>query len=312
MIIQNYLFLCLLLACSVVCISGGRLFRFDYEYNTYIDGWLKLHVIPATWHDAWLRCDLEGSILASPINHHMKLAMDTYWKTKNINECAAYYTGISALFSKGDFFSIDGISLAKMPVQWAPGEPDNSNNNEDCIVLTNGSIADINCSEIFPYMCFKKKTKDMIMTTCGTVDKEYKLEPLTGNCYKFHQVGKTWTRAFMTCAGEGGYLAVINSQNEALHLKNLYDANFDKIAPGVNKDVIHIGMHDWNEHGVWRTIHGLKIADAGYAEWQQGQPDNSSGQFCGAMFRNSKLDDFWCSGIAPFICEKSPDSLLEP
>ncbi|XP_064071965.1 macrophage mannose receptor 1-like isoform X2 [Vanessa tameamea] len=260
MILQNYLFtLLILFACSV----AGKHFRFDYDYNEYVDGWFKLHLIPATWHDAWLRCDLEGE------------------------------------------------SLARMPVKWAPGEPDNFNNREDCIVLTNGTIADVNCSEIFPYICFKKNTKDIIMTTCGTVDKEYKLESLTGNCYKFHQIGKPWKRAFMTCAAEGSYLAVINSPQEALLLKNIYDANHSKIRPGTSKDVINIGMHDWNEHGVWRTIHGLTIEEAGYADWAQGQPDNSSGQFCGAMFRNSKLDDFWCHASAPFICEKSLDSLLE-
>ncbi|XP_047529449.1 uncharacterized protein LOC125065716 isoform X1 [Vanessa atalanta] len=307
MILQNYLFtLLLLFACSV----AGKHFRFDYDYNGYVGGWFKLHLIPATWHDAWLRCDLEGSILASPINYQMKIAMDAYWNAKKTDDCA-YYTGINALFSHGDFFSVEGVSLARMPVKWAPGEPDNFNNGEDCIVLTNGTIADVNCSEIFPYMCFKKNTKDIIMTTCGTVDKEYKLESLTGNCYKFHRIGKPWKRAFMTCAAEGSYLAVINSPQEALLLKNIYDANHSKIRPGTSKDVINIGMHDWNEHGVWRTIHGLTIEEAGYADWAQGQPDNSSGQFCGAMFRNSKLDDFWCHASAPFICEKSLDSLLE-
>ncbi|XP_045448986.1 hemolymph lipopolysaccharide-binding protein-like [Melitaea cinxia] len=268
----------------------GRLFRFDYTYYPNIYGWLKLHVIPATWRDAWLICDLEGS-------------NTTQW---------AFYTGVHAIFSKGYFFSIEGVSLSKMPVRWAAGEPDNVNNHEDCIVWTDGRVADVNCSKLFPYMCFKRKTKDMVMTSCGTVDKDYELSPLTGNCYKFHRHERTWHRAHMTCAAEGGYLAVINSQEEALILKKIFDKNYSKNFPGSYTNQIHIGMHDWDDPGVWRTIHGLKIEEAGYAKWSSKQPNNvEPGQHCGSMFNTTKLNDFWCDRLAPFICEKSPNSLLD-
>lgn len=53
-----------------------------------------------------------------------------------------------------------------------PTEPDSKNNDEDCILfVANGTIADVNCNELHPYMCYKKKTKSMILNGCGTVDK---------------------------------------------------------------------------------------------------------------------------------------------
>ncbi|CAH2106821.1 unnamed protein product [Euphydryas editha] len=288
------------------CFTESINFRFDYKYYPNIDGWLKLHLIPANWREAWMNCDVEGSILASPTDNNMIEAMNNHWKSENTTQCA-FYTGVHATFSKGRFFSIEGESLEKMPVRWAAGEPDNANNNEECIVWTDGKVADMNCSDLFPYMCYKRRTKDMKLTPCGTVDKEYELSPLTGNCYKFHRYGRTWSRAHMTCAAEGGYLAIINSEDEAQHLKKLYEENHSKMFPG-GRLVIFIGMKNWDGNGDWRTIHGLKIEEAGYAKWDQGQPDRPS-HHCGAMFRNSNLDNFDCDSIASFICEKSVNSL---
>ncbi|CAH2106580.1 unnamed protein product [Euphydryas editha] len=291
------------------CFAESTYFRFDYKYYPNTDGWLKLHLIPANWRDARLTCDLEGSVLASPTDKNMIEAMDIHWKSKNTTH-NIFYTGVHATFSKGQFFSIEGVSLERMPMRWAAGEPDNADNNEECIVWNDGKIADVNCSDLFPYMCFKRRTKDMTLTPCGTIDKEYELSPLTGNCYKFHRHVRTWSRAYMTCAAEGGYLAIINSHNEAQHLKKLYEDKYSKIFPDGNEAFVHIGIMDWDNHGDWRTVHGLKIEEAGYAEWNPNQSGiDTPGLHCGAMFYNSKLNDFRCDDIAPFICEKSIDSL---
>ncbi|XP_045448985.1 C-type mannose receptor 2-like [Melitaea cinxia] len=286
-------------------------FRFDYKYYPNIDGWLKFHRLPATWHDAWTTCDLEGSILASPINPDMVSAMDAHWKSENTNQWTLY-TGVHAMFSKGYFFSLEGVSLEKMPVRWAAGEPENKNNDEDCLAWVIGDVADVNCSKLYPFMCFKRKTKDMVTTSCGTVDKDYELSPLTGNCYKFHRRGRTWHQAQKTCAAEGGYLAVINSHEEALHLKKLFDDNYSKIVNSEDKDKIYVGMHDFYDPGVWRTIHGVKIEEAGYAEWSEHQSNNLTyGRHCGAMMNTLGLNDLWCDKSVAFICEKSLDSLVE-
>ncbi|CAH2106818.1 unnamed protein product [Euphydryas editha] len=294
------------------CFAETTNFRFDYTYYPIIDGWLKLHLIPMNWGDAWLKCDLEGSVLASPTDKNMISAMDSHWNLQNTTYCA-FYTGVHATFSKGNYFSIDGISLAKMPVQWAADEPDNENNNEQCIVWTDGKIADVNCFDLFPYMCFKRKTNDMAITSCGTVDKEYELDFRTHSCYKFHDHSTMWYAAHMTCAAEGGYLAIINSAYEASILskisKNYYNKNFqDSI-----DDVIHIGIHDLHVHGLWRTIHGSKIKETGYAEWHPNQPDDRyiPDLHCGAMTINGYLIRNSCSKYAPFICEKNPNSLVD-
>jgi hypothetical protein len=68
------------------------------------------------------------------------------------------------------YFNILGVPLSKIPHMWAPGEPDNYEGREDCIILlSNGSMADSMCSDTFPYMCYKKKA-NLVITKCGTSD----------------------------------------------------------------------------------------------------------------------------------------------
>ncbi|XP_063381171.1 C-type mannose receptor 2-like [Cydia fagiglandana] len=296
---------------SVVVVAHGKLFRFDYDYYQEAEGWIKLHQIPATWRDARLRCFREGAALASPETENLRHAMQSVLMNNQAVTCGIF-TGIHATYSKGDYNSIDGTPLNRIPINWAPDEPDNADNNEDCLLmLPNGTMADVNCSDVFPYVCYKKKLPNMAVNNCGTVDKSYALDTRTGSCYKFHTEPQTWPRAFSACSGEGGHLAVINSETEAQVLREIYAQHPPGSLPGnFIKHVVHIGHTDWEEHGMWMTIHGQTLKEAGYDKWAGGQPDNSSSQFCGAMFNNGQLDDVWCDRPCPFICEKKPDSLL--
>ncbi|CAH0719674.1 unnamed protein product, partial [Brenthis ino] len=308
------MFLILFIVPFCTSLESTSSFRYDYNYHSEVDGWMKLHRVPATFHDAWLRCHLEGSILASPIDNHFGTAMKTEMRSNRLNSNGVF-TGIHGTFSKGDFFSTEGIPLNKMPLEWMPSEPDNKNNDEDCILYAaNGTIADVSCNEVHSYICYMKRTKNMSVTGCGTVDREYVLEPATGSCYKFHRVARNWTRAFMTCAAEGGHLAIINSDTEANVLRQIFakhpQDSIKSNLPGIMKEIAHIGFHDWGERGIWTTIHGSSLIETGFDLWSEGQPDNAPpGEYCGGMFRNGRLNDVWCHERGPFICEKSPDSL---
>ncbi|XP_026323037.1 hemolymph lipopolysaccharide-binding protein [Hyposmocoma kahamanoa] len=228
------------------------------------------------------------------------------------NISSSVFTGIHSTFSRGDYFSVEGVPLAKIPHTWAMGEPDNENDEEQCLVmLADGTFADMKCSKAFPYLCYKKVTPGMSMTECGTPDPSYVLDKRTGSCYKFHQFPRTWSRAYMTCAAEGGYLVVINSEVEAKAMSELFRKMGHSIPNNGAYETIsaHIGFHDWDEHGEWVTIHGDTLIDAGYSKFSGGEPNNLSTEFCGGLFRSGYLDDFWCHRRGQFICEKDPEFL---
>ncbi|RVE40790.1 hypothetical protein evm_014558 [Chilo suppressalis] len=210
-----------------------------------------------------------------------------------------------------------GTAQCALPVTWAPNEPDNYKNNEDCtIMLQNGTLADVRCNDTYPYICYKKKTDDNpLLTPCGTIDKEYVLDTSTGSCYKFHTTGHNWRRAYMTCMAEGGYLAIINSAAEAQIMANIFAKYPSSKITAAHKDIAAIGFYSWGEHGNWYTVQGESLQKAGYSTFENGQPDNhkayENGSLCGGVFRSGHLDDVWCNSASfPFICEKKPGSLI--
>ncbi|XP_072932316.1 uncharacterized protein [Epargyreus clarus] len=289
----------------------GRKYRCDYSYFADAEGWLKVNPIPANWFEARLRCHLEGGKLASPLTTGLSESMMKYIDGE-VDRRWGVYTGIHATFSKGDYFSVEGVPLSRMVIKWADNEPDNFNDKESCIVmLHDGTLADVNCNDTFPYICYWKSDEDFSLNECGTVDDEYKLDTRTGKCYKFHKIPRTWSRAYMACAAEGAHLVIVNSVTEAKVVRELF-AKYpgNSMVGNFWKDVAFVGFHDWGEHGEWITIDGTPLAQAGYSQFSGGEPNNATtGEFCGAIYRNGMFDDLWCENKHAFICEKSPDSL---
>ncbi|XP_013169037.1 PREDICTED: uncharacterized protein LOC106118830 [Papilio xuthus] len=285
-------------------------YRYDYKYIDEINGWIKIHLFPAKWQEARLRCQFEGAALASP--ETLELALTLRSIASEFFPCGVF-TGVHATFSPGDYFSVEGTPIARMPIKWAPNEPDNYEGKEDCIILQgNGTAADVKCTELYPYVCYRSRVKNpVILNECGTVDPGYSYEARTGSCYKFHNVGRTWSRAFMACAAEGGYLTIVNSNVEATVLAEIFAKHPESQIMATIRHVLHIGFHSWGEIGDWKTIHGQPIEAAGYSKFENGQPDSPHVTMCGGMFKSGGLDDFSCEHTAPFICEKSPDSLYE-
>ncbi|XP_073956020.1 C-type mannose receptor 2-like [Choristoneura fumiferana] len=298
-----------LIFCALLLAVDGHQFRFDYSYDQEADGWLKLHDIPTTWAEARLRCMREGAELASPENKQLQAAIK-----RVMGKGKWIFTGIHATYSRDYFYSLGGKPLYRMPLRWIEGEP-NTNMGEACIYITpEGTIGATNCSETYTYVCYRKIIPGTPFSTdCGTYDMDYVLDSRTGKCYKFHPEPQQWSNAFATCSGEGGHLAIINSDTEAQVLKELYEKHPASTMPGkFDKHIVHMGFRDWADHGLWMTIHGQTLKQAGYNRWASTQPDNlGGGQFCGGIFMNAKLDDLWCLGAYPFICEKEPDSLLD-
>ncbi|KAJ8715413.1 hypothetical protein PYW07_009895 [Mythimna separata] len=284
-------------------------FRCDYKYSSTAKAWFKHVIVPATWSDARLRCTLEGATLASPTTLEMKTEMINIIKASSLKQ--EIFTGIHAYFSQGDYHTIEGTPLSKIPVIWVEDEPDNKDNTESCITFTrNGEVADRPCYDTRPYICYRPETEPEVeVNECGTVDSAYRLDRRTNKCYKFHLQGRNFTRASFACSAEGGHLAIINSDVEAAVLQEIFNTVDKNKIMGVNamwKDLALIGIHDWGERGEWRTIHGQTLSEAGYSRWYSGEPTLYANEYCAALWRNRLIYDAGCDTPLPFFCEKSP------
>ncbi|XP_026333047.1 hemolymph lipopolysaccharide-binding protein-like [Hyposmocoma kahamanoa] len=185
----------------------------------------------------------------------------------------------------------------------------------DCMALVESGLNYKRCAELrLPFICFKKNVEvPPSLGKCTTVDPAYKLHGILNSCYKFHPEPRKWSEAFKTCSAEGAYLAIVNSDEEVEHLKNLFAEYPPKILTSDYKDCVFLGYRIFGDETItnhplsyFYTIHGQLLDQAGYNRWSVGQPNRSGN--CGGMYRTGLLNDIWCHVPYAFICEKDPQS----
>ncbi|CAH0719671.1 unnamed protein product, partial [Brenthis ino] len=272
----------------------------DYHYDEDAKVWLKLHRIKTTWHDARKMCNLEGAILASPLDEPLKDSLNNYTKAYGIDRI---HIGIHSTFSSKLWHSIEGIPLQMLMdhLDVAPLE----NSDHSCGVLEDRFMVSGSCQKAHPYICYKRDKSDLELTSCGTVDKDYVLDERTGSCYKFHIEAKPWVEAYKTCFAEQAYLAIINNNAEVQVLKEIFARHPSYTIKSGQPDVMSIGFVDWEHNKQWYTIHGERLEDSGYSLWEKGEPNNAGGnEYCGNVNREGFLNDEPCYKECAFVCEK--------
>lgn len=91
------------------------------------------------------------------------IAFTTYWLS------IFYGKPRRKRFSKSGKFS--GVPLSDIFHTWAPDEPNNLKDNENCIFLTSsGTIGDTDCYSPRPYVCYRKNDEELVLNECGTTD----------------------------------------------------------------------------------------------------------------------------------------------
>ncbi|CAH0719670.1 unnamed protein product, partial [Brenthis ino] len=290
----------IILICALYFVEA-KFLHLNYQYDEGAKVWLKLHNMKTSWHEARKMCNMEGAILASPLDETLKGALVTYSKAYGIDRL---YVGIHATFSSQIWHSIEGIPLENLADHLDINQMESSD-YRICAVMEAGSLINVGCQQMFPYICYKSDNVSRELTSCGTTDTAYQLDKRTGNCYKFHAEARSWIEAYETCFAEQAYLAIINSYAEAQILQDIFANHPSNTIHADHPNVMSIGMIDWEHNRDWYTIHGERIRDAGYASWSRGEPNNADRiEYCGAIFRNGLLNDEPCSKQNVFICEK--------
>ncbi|XP_026329568.1 hemolymph lipopolysaccharide-binding protein-like isoform X2 [Hyposmocoma kahamanoa] len=133
----------------------------------------------------------------------------------------------------------------------------------------------------------------------------YKYSESAGSCYKVPPFALTWNEAEAECRGQGAHLIILNSATE-------YEAvaKFLKTAPRIQTAVVDYyylaGFRADRLTRNFRTIFNQSLPEAGFATWQEGEPNNyDDSEYCGALFRNNgRYNDVDCAANFAFICEK--------
>jgi hypothetical protein len=92
-----------------------------------------------------------------------------------------------------------------------------------------------------------------------------------GHSYLLAPQKKNWQMAKRDAEGQGGYLVVINSNEEQQFLEKLLS---EALRKENYKDPVWIGLTDEENEGAWKWVNGETLK---FTNWQKNQPSNANG-----------------------------------
>ncbi|PSN32344.1 Hemolymph lipopolysaccharide-binding protein [Blattella germanica] len=151
-----------------------------------------------------------------------------------------------------------------------------------------------------------KGTVLIVASVAGPPQKpEPQYEVLFGlGYYKFHREPLNWNEARKVCEKEGAHMVILNSEKEALALRQLW-IPFPKLFDDWRNNWAYTGIHDTYKDGYYVTIFDTPLNETGYDKWYSGQPDGTTKENCGVVNRNTgTLGDVPCTSKLSFFCEQ--------
>ncbi|XP_025089337.1 C-type lectin mannose-binding isoform-like [Pomacea canaliculata] len=129
----------------------------ERNYVLFNDSCLKMYSVKQDYQTATMRCQTDGAHL-----FHLKsrvqdvpalvYLLDTMGKVL-YDTPDGLWIGVNDIEVEGQFLWSDRSPLLRENGLWAPGEPNNSN-NEDCVVVSNGIVFnDLPCTRKQEYIC---------------------------------------------------------------------------------------------------------------------------------------------------------------
>lgn len=267
------------------------------------------------FHTASVRCYAEKARLVSILDKAEQSYVVTMVGTGQIDGA---WIGM-AMFgvAGGQYHWVDGSPTTY--VNWAPGEPNNANGEEQCVQMKRypGTWNDVNCGRATAgYVCKKYPGQDHTPPPptpawTGYCPKDWLL--FGSKCFLFkgnHKNEKefmaNWTAARSWCKANGGELAIIDSRAE-----NEFVASYlrDLVLP------VWIGLSDRLHEGKFAWSDG--VSPVRYTNWAEKEPNNNAGrEHCAAMTHSHLQAGRWndddCNQERGWVCYQKKSSSNAP
>ncbi|XP_059049443.1 uncharacterized protein LOC131844546 [Achroia grisella] len=285
-------------------------FRGDYRYETAFNAFYKVHHAAAPWPTAKVRCEGEGAELFVPEHLDEADAMPILI-TSVLNKYAGVYIGVHDLYSERTFVSINGSTIMNSIVDllWERNEPVHSVGR--CVAMRrSGRLFVHPCNVPLPFICRVNVANIMYYKECDTYNPKWNWA-FNNTCYMAHLEPQTWHDAFATCLSAGGHLAILQNRNEAEYVKDLFKQITGRRVP--DDEFTFLGFSDLFQRYHYRTIHGERIENTGFSEWDDcnnkcGKTNANHDPRCGGFRRSGLLSVADCNVPAMFFCKKSVTS----
>ncbi|KAG6455581.1 hypothetical protein O3G_MSEX009292 [Manduca sexta] len=291
----------------MLTVSERPKYRDDYRYEKAFNAFYKIHQSAASWTEARIRCEAEGSMLLVPESLDEADAMPLLMTTI-INRFKGVFIGIHDFYSERNFVTVTGKAMQDsiLNLLWEKQEPKYRGGH--CVAMRrSGRLFVHPCIQALPFICKIKAEGIVFKQECNTFDPRWEAGH-NGSCYIIHKDPQTWYQAYATCLGAGGHLLVIRDRAEAKYVRDLFKQVAERRVPDNN--FAFLGYSDLFQRHHFRTIHGERVNEAGYSDWdfQCPQDDNNVTKplRCGGIRRSGLLLAGDCDIPSTFFCKKSP------
>jgi hypothetical protein len=257
----------------------------------------------ATWIAAQDACAVLGSYLVRVDSAEENgFLYDTY----HTASAGQVWSCLNDRDVEGSFQCSQGTSLYR---NFALNEPNDANNNEDCVTLfySTSNWNDWACTNAYRYICERdasllsgsiapSSAPTLQAWSCGTVgntDPWRSGEVLFGSsCYYLSSTTATWSAAKDACAALGSSLVRVDSVEENIFLYNNYHTVGN----------IWSCLNDRDVEGSFQCSQGTSL----YRNFLFSQPDDYNGdEDCVTLFFSSSIwNDGPCTNAYRYICER--------
>ncbi|KAG8551386.1 hypothetical protein GDO81_004087, partial [Engystomops pustulosus] len=147
-------------------------------------------------------------------------------------------------------------------------------------------------------------TSDLLMGCVATDQESAMLCPFCPpgwrifelSCYLQSEDPHSWEESLSWCRMKGGYLAVVNDEDEQNFLEDLV------------KNITWIGLSDHHREGNWRWVDGTPYESTIWF-WSADQPDNDGNEDCVTLSFASRWNDDKCGQKYKSLCERRADRI---
>jgi len=266
----------------------------------------------ATSVQAIKMCESLDMILAAPQSQSEYDNMVNLLKIFKSNWTNAMIDGYRSEENGIDWVSFN--NKIKYSIDWNYNEPNNANNNENCMAMKNvygqAKMNDIPCSGDgkYQFICeydesanYKKTYSETERSTLLRPLISYKIGSLTKELY-LSDYEMTWYWAIIFCKDFGMELLPVATDEDEIILTNKLK-NFNL------PSTLHVGATSMGTNDVWYSVHTGKVLNFNF-EWNKKDKQNKK---CLGLRRNLKafyFDTVSCEdSTSRFICQKISDEI---
>ncbi|XP_071751059.2 uncharacterized protein LOC139908314 [Centroberyx gerrardi] len=224
------------------------------------------------------------------------------------------WAGLNDINMENQFVYTDGSAADLLP--WAPNQPDNWQDNEDCVQIRGmnhhepGKLNDDFCTSTKEFICKKAKGQGPPPRppTSGPGWNEkcgyWMADPFNDYCYLFNYLSmRNWAEARADCVNQGGDLLSITDPFEQAFIQGVIQLSPTGIS-------LWMGGHDSVTEGGWEWSDGSPFR---YIRWNAGNPDNYYGEDClSILINNGYWNDDNCDYNRGYVCKRRGSTPVPP